>query len=174
MLDPFAAQKTLILFCDVHEPSTGQPYNRDPRSIAKAAEKYMGTAGIGDTAVFGPEAEFLRVRRRAVQGRHARVLLLPRQRGEPVEHRQRNMSRATSATARRSRAATSPVPPVDSGQDLRAEMVTTMSEMGVVVEKHHHEVAPSQHELGIKFGTLVNIADHMQIYKYVVHMVAHA
>jgi glutamine synthetase len=65
-----------------------------------------------------------------------------------------------------------PVPPVDSGADLRAEMLTVMGEMGVVIEKHHHEVAPSQHELGIKFGTLVQMADHMQIYKYAIHNVA--
>ena len=67
-----------------------------------------------------------------------------------------------------------PVPPVDSGQDMRAEMVSTMVEMGLDMEKHHHEVAPSQHELGLKFGTLVHSADTMQIYKYVVHMVAHS
>ena len=67
-----------------------------------------------------------------------------------------------------------PVPPVDSGTDLRAEMVTVMAEMGLTVEKHHHEVAPSQHELGIKFDTLVRCADNMQIYKYVVQNVAHS
>ena len=66
-----------------------------------------------------------------------------------------------------------PVPPVDSSQDLRSEMVTTLQEMGVTMEKHHHEVAPSQHELGIKFDTLVQSADNVQAYKYVVQMVSH-
>ena len=67
-----------------------------------------------------------------------------------------------------------PVPPVDSGADMRSEMVSTMAEMGLDMEKHHHEVAPSQHELGLKFGTLVGAADALQIYKYVTHMVAHS
>ena len=67
-----------------------------------------------------------------------------------------------------------PVPPVDSGQDLRSEMVLSLTEMGVPMEKHHHEVAPSQHELGIKFGTLISTADNVQLYKYAVHNVAHS
>ena len=67
-----------------------------------------------------------------------------------------------------------PVPPIDSAQDIRSEMLSVMAEMGVVVEKHHHEVASAQHELGIKFGPMVTLADHMQIYKYVIHNVAQA
>ncbi|NBC11450.1 MAG: type I glutamate--ammonia ligase [Planctomycetes bacterium] len=173
VIDPFAAQKTLVLFCDVHEPSTGQPYNRDPRSIAKAAQRYMDNAGIGDTAVFGPEAEFFVFDDvRFKSDMHESYYYLdseesPSNTGK--EYVEGNIGHRPTV-----KGGYFPVPPVDSGQDLRAEMVTTMAEMGVVVEKHHHEVAPAQHELGIKFGTLVNIADHMQIYKYVVHMVAHA
>jgi glutamine synthetase len=171
VMEPFAAQPTLVLFCDVHEPSTGEPYNRDPRSIAKAAEKYMESAGIGDTAVFGPEAEFFvfdDVRFKADMHESYYYLdspELPSRSGEIYEDG--NMGHRPDV-----KGGYFPVPPVDSGFDLRSEMLSTMGQMGVVVEKHHHEVAPAQHELGIKFDTLVRIADHMQIYKYVIHMVA--
>ncbi|MHA1601100.1 MAG: type I glutamate--ammonia ligase, partial [Alphaproteobacteria bacterium] len=172
VMDPFAAQPLLILFCDVADPSTGQPYERDPRSTALKAEAYLKSTGIGDTAVVGPEAEFFvfdDVRFKVEMNEcsfHFSSEEGPYMSGERVENG--NVGHRPPM-----KGGYFPVPPVDSGNDLRAEMVTVMDEMGLTVEKHHHEVAPSQHELGIKFDTLVRTADNMQIYKYVVHNVAH-
>ncbi len=172
VMDPFSAQPTLVMFCDVIEPSTGQPYSRDPRSTAKRAEAYLKSGGIGDTAYFGPEAEFFvfdDVRFEATMNRCAYEIDSdegPYTSGKAYEE-------GNWGHRPRVKGGYFPVPPVDSAQDLRAEMVSTMVEMGLNMEKHHHEVAPSQHELGLKFDTLVRCADNMQIYKYVVQMVAH-
>ena len=173
VMDPFAAQPLLVLFCDVLEPSTGQPYDRDPRSVAKKALAYMQSAGIGDTAFFGPEAEFFVFDDVKYQvDMHKIGFELDSEEGPYVTGKdlpEGNFGHRPSV-----KGGYFPVPPVDSGQDLRAEMVTVMAEMGLEMEKHHHEVAPSQHELGLKFGTLIQSADAMQIYKYVVHQVASA
>jgi len=173
VMDPFAAQPTLALFCDIHEPSTGQPYGRDPRSIAKAAERYMASAGIGDQAFFGPEAEFFVFDDVRFQVDMNKVgYELDSEEGPYTsgkEYEDGNLGHRPAI-----KGGYFPVPPVDSGSDLRAEMLSTMAEMGVPVEKHHHEVAPSQHELGIMFGSLIKTADNLQIYKYVIHNVAHA
>jgi glutamine synthetase len=172
VMDPFTAQPQLILVCDVTDPTTGQPYNRDPRSTARKAIAHLNQSGIGDTCFFGPEAEFFVFDdvRFGVQMNHTFFRFEseegPYMSGEELE--EGNLGHRPGI-----KGGYFPVPPVDSGTDLRAEMVSVMKEMGVEVEKHHHEVAPSQHELGVKFGTLVNQADMMQIYKYVVHMVAH-
>ncbi len=173
VMDPFSAQPQLILFCDVHDPVTGQPYNRDPRSTAGKALTYLQSSGIGDTAFFGPEAEFFIFDdvRFDVSMNHSFYRFSseegPYLSGEPME--EGNLGHRPTI-----KGGYFPVPPVDSGTDIRAEMVTVMAEMGLSVEKHHHEVAPSQHELGIKFDTLLRQADNMQIYKYVVHNVAHS
>jgi len=173
VMDPFAAQPTMNLFCDILEPSTGLPYRRDPRSIAKAAEKYMASAGVGDTAYFGPEAEFFVFDDVRFEVSMNRVFYeVDSEEGPYVSGKKfedGNLGHRPGV-----KGGYFPVPPVDSASDLRAEMVSVMAEMGVEVEKHHHEVAPSQHELGIKFATLVKSADNIQIYKYVVHNVAHA
>ncbi|WP_044564064.1 type I glutamate--ammonia ligase [Azospirillum sp. B4] len=173
VLDPFAAQPLLTVFCDVLEPSTGQPYKRDPRSIAKAAENYMASAGIGDTAYFGPEAEFFVFDDVKFEVSMNRVMYEFDSEEGPYTsgkaYPEGNLGHRPAV-----KGGYFPVAPIDAGQDLRAEMVTVMADMGVEVEKHHHEVAASQHELGIKFGTLVSMADTMQIFKYVVHNVAHA
>jgi len=172
VMDPFTAQPQLILFCDIHEPLTGLPYNRDPRSVAKKALAYMDSAGIGDTAYFGPEAEFFVFDDVRFQNNMNRTSYEidseegPYNSGEMMEGG--NIGHRPSI-----KGGYFPVAPVDSGTDLRAEMVTLMIQMGLDMEKHHHEVAPSQHELGLKFNTLIGSADGMQIYKYVVHMVAH-
>jgi glutamine synthetase len=171
--DPFAAQSTLVVFCDVVEPLTGQPYARDPRSIAKNAQNFLKSTGIGDTAYIGPEAEFFvfdDVRFDVTQ--QASYFMLdseegPYNSGKKIEggnHGHRPLPKGGYF----------PVGPVDASFDLRSEMVTTLLAMGVDMEKHHHEVAPSQHELGLKFNTLVKCADNMQLYKYVVRQVAHA
>ena len=173
VMDPFSAQPQLILFCDVHDPVTGQPYNRDPRSTAGKALTYLQSSGIGDTAYIGPEAEFFIFDdvRFEVSMNHSFYRFSseegPYLSGEAME--EGNLGHRPTI-----KGGYFPVPPVDSGTDIRAEMVTVMAEMGIPVEKHHHEVAPSQHELGIKFDTLLKQADAMQIYKYVVHNVAHS
>lgn len=173
VMDPFTAQPQLILFCDILEPSTGLPYDRDPRSIAKKALAYMATVGIGDTAFFGPEAEFFvfdDVRFDVSMNRVSFELDsedAPWVTGKAFEE-------GNHGHRPRVKGGYFPVPPVDSGTDMRAEMVSVMLEMGLPMEKHHHEVASSQHELGSKFGTLIQAADWMQIYKYCVHMVAHS
>ncbi|MFQ5773241.1 MAG: type I glutamate--ammonia ligase [Kiloniellaceae bacterium] len=172
VMDPFAAQPLLILVCDVNEPATGQPYERDPRSTAKKAEAYLKATGIGDTAVFGPEAEFFvfdDVRFKVEQNHcffHFTAEEGPYMSGEAME--EGNIGHRPPP-----KGGYFPVPPVDSATDLRAEMLTVMGEMGLKVEKHHHEVAPAQHELGFRFDTLVRTADNLQIYKYVVQNVAH-
>ena len=173
VMDPFAAQSTLVLFCDVLEPSTNQAYGRCPRSISKRAEAYLKSSGAGDTAYFGPEAEFFLFDDvRFSVGMHESFYKL-----DDVEapHR-RGMASEQGNTGHRPpvKGGYFPVPPVDSGQDIRSEMLQVIAEMGVETEKHHHEVATSQHELGVKFSTLVKTADNMQIYKYVVHNVAHS
>ncbi len=172
-IDPFFAQPTLALFCDVLEPSTGEPYSRDPRSTAKAALAHMAGAGFADTAFFGPEAEFFLfedVKIDVAMNRGSYEL-------DSVEGPY-NSNRAYEEGNLGHRPGVKggyfPVPPVDSGQDIRSEMTSVMADMGVPVEKHHHEVAPSQHELGMMFGTLIETADNLQLYKYTVQQVAHA
>jgi glutamine synthetase len=173
VMDPFAAQPMLTIFCDIIEPSTGKNYSRDPRSIAKAAEAYALSIGIADTIFFGPEAEFFvfdSVRYDVqMQGNFFEVDSEegPYNSGREYEH-------GNLGHRPRVKGGYFPAAPVDSGNDYRAEMVSVMADMGIEVEKHHHEVAASQHELGIKFATLVKCADNMQIYKYVVHNVAQA
>jgi glutamine synthetase len=172
VLDPFAAQTSLIMFCDVNEPGTGQSYNRDPRSIAKKAETYLASTGIGDTAYFGPEAEFFvfdDVRYKV--GMNGSMYELDSEEGP--YNTDRKYPDGNTGHRPPVKGGYFPVPPVDATSDLRAEMLSVMAEMGLPVEKHHHEVAPSQHELGVAYSTLVRTADYMQIYKYVVHNVAH-
>ncbi len=171
VMDPFSAQPMLILFCDIVEPTTGQPYQRDPRSIAKKAEAYLGTTGIGDTAYFGPEPEFFvfdDVRYKVEMNECTYAFSSeegPYVSGSMFE--EGNLAHRPGI-----KGGYFPVPPVDQAHDLRAEMVSTMLEMGLTMDKHHHEVAPSQHELGLAFSTLVRSADNVQIYKYCTQMVA--
>ncbi len=172
VMDPFAAQPALILICDIYEPTTGQPYNRDPRSVARKAEAYLGSTGIGDTAYFGPEAEFFVFDdvRFDVQMQRA-FYEISSEEGPYVSGA--IMDEGNLAHRPGVKGGYFPVPPVDSAHDLRAEMVTVLKEMGLSMDKHHHEVAPSQHELGMEFSTLVGAADNLQIYKYGTHMVSH-
>ena len=172
VMDPFTAQPQLIMFCDVLEPSTGDPYERDPRSTAKKAETYMRSSGAGDTAYFGPEAEFFIFDDvRYDVSMNQTFYQIDSEEGpynSGSEFPEGNFGHRPAI-----KGGYFPVPPVDSMTDIRAEMVTQMIEMGLEMEKHHHEVAPSQHELGQKFNTLVSTADQTQIYKYCVQMVAH-
>jgi glutamine synthetase len=173
IIDPFYQQTTLALFCDVVNPDTGTPYNRDPRSIAKSALNYVKQAGIGDTVFFGPEAEFF---------------IFDDVQWNTDPHDTRYSYDSTELPANTGKAYAEgnmghrpgpkggyfPVNPIDSAQDLRGEMLAVMGELGMEPEKHHHEVAPAQHELGLKFAELITMADRMQLYKYVIHNVAHA
>lgn len=171
--DPFSATPMLVIFCDVVEPSTGELYARDPRSTAKRAEAYLKTTGIGDTVYIGPEAEFFMfddVRfENSYNTSYYKIddIELPTNTGTKYESG--NMGHRP-----RAKGGYFPVAPVDSAVDIRGEMVSTMLELGLPCDKHHHEVAAAQHELGLTFGTLTTTADRMQIYKYVVHQVAHA
>lgn len=172
-IDPFSATPMMIIFCDIVEPSTGELYSRDPRSTAKRAEAYLRTTGIGDTVYVGPEAEFFMfddVRfENSYNTSYYKIddIELPTNSGTKYESG--NMGHRP-----RAKGGYFPVAPVDSAMDIRGEMVSTMLEMGLPCDKHHHEVAAAQHELGLTFGTLTQTADRMQIYKYVVHQVAHA
>jgi glutamine synthetase len=172
-VDPFSATPMLILFCDIVEPSTGALYARDPRSTAKRAEAYLGSTGIGDTVYVGPEAEFFMFDDVRFNTGYNESFFkiddieLPTNTGREYEG-------GNLAHRPRAKGGYFPVGPVDSATDIRGEMVSTMLEMGLPCDKHHHEVAAAQHELGLTFGTLVTTADRMQIYKYVVHQVAQA
>ena len=171
--DPFSATPMLIVFCDVVEPSTGELYARDPRSTAKRAEAYLASTGIGDTVYVGPEAEFFMFDDVRFDTSYNQSYFkiddieLPTNTGR--EYEGGNLGHRP-----RAKGGYFPVAPVDSAVDIRGEMVSTMIEMGLPCDKHHHEVAAAQHELGLTFGTLTTTADRMQIYKYVVHQVAHA
>ena len=172
-IDPFSATPMMILNCDIVEPSDGSLYARDPRSTAKRAEAYLKTTGLGDTVYVGPEPEFFMfddVRFETGYDRSAVYLddvELPTNTGK--EYEGGNLGHRP-----RAKGGYFPVPPVDPVMDVRAEMVTTMMEMGLPMDKHHHEVAAAQHELGLTFGKLVETCDRVQIYKYVVQQVANA
>jgi glutamine synthetase len=172
-VDPFFDEPTIVLTCDVIEPTDGKGYDRDPRSIAKRAEAYLKSTGIGDTAYFGPEPEFFvfdSVEWKVdMSGCFLKI----------------NSEEAAWATGEKIEGGNTghrpmvkggyfPVPPVDSLNDIRAAMSLALEEIGVPVEVHHHEVATAgQCELGTKFSTLVKRADWTQIQKYVIHNVAH-
>lgn len=171
-LDPFAAQPTLKVFCTVFEPISGDAYARCPRQIALKAEAYLKSLGIADTAYMGPEAEFFvfddvkyDVKMNKVSYEFDSI--------EGPYNTGRSYEEGNTGHRPRVKGGYFPETPVDSSSDLRAEMVTVLASLGVPVEKHHHEVAASQHELGIFFSTLVDCADNMQLYKYAVHNVAH-
>jgi len=172
VMDPFAAEPTMIILCDVHDPISGQRYDRCPRSIAKNAEEYLRSTGVGDTAFFGPEAEFFVFDdvRFATDMNNMSYQL---DSNEGPYNSFTKFEDGNPGHRPPVKGGYFPVPPVDSAQDMRSEMVSVMAMMGLDVEKHHHEVASSQHELGVKFTTLVNAADGLQAYKYVVQMVAH-
>ena len=170
-IDPFFAETTLVLVCDVLEPTTGEPYTRDPRGIAKKAEAMVKSMGVGDTIYFGPEAEFFvfdDVRYSATPyntGFKLNSVEFPS--NSDTEYEGGNLGHRVWT-----KKGYFPVPPQDSVQDMRSEMLAAMARMGVKVEKHHHEVASAQHELGMKFSPLTVMADQLQIYKYCITQVA--
>ncbi len=173
VMDPFTDEPSLILVCDVIEPTTGQGYERDPRSVAKRAEAYLKSTGIADTAFFGPEPEFFvfdDVRWGAtMSGAFYKVDSDEAEWNSEKVYEDGNIGHRPGL-----KGGYFPVPPVDSLNDLRAAMCLAMEEMGVSTEVHHHEVATAgQCEIGTMFNTLVKRADWNQILKYCVHNVAH-
>lgn len=171
--DPFSTQRTLIIFCDVIDPITGENYNRDPRSIAARAENYLRQTGIATTAYFGPEAEFF-IFDGIRYGTSGTSSFYEIESDEFLHCNGAPMNPNSHGHRPHAKGGYFPVAPIDSLHDMRSEMCETMEQMGLQMERHHHEVAPAQHELGLKFGTLVNTADNLQIYKYVVKNVAHS
>ena len=172
-VDPFYAEKTICIHCSIVEPDTGEAYERDPRGTAEKAEAYLKSSGIGDTSYFGPEAEFFVFddARWSTKTEHTGY----RVDSEEMPHNSwTEMEGGNLGHRPGPKGGYFPVAPVDSGQDMRSEMLAVMTELGLEPEKHHHEVAPAQHELGMKFSTLTTMADRMQLYKYTVHMVSAA
>ena len=172
-IDPFFQNTTLAIMCDILNPNDNTAYNRDPRMMAKKAENFLKSSGVGDTAFFGPEAEFFVFD-------DVRWNTDPNNTGYSFDDRElpfntgKQYEGGNMGHRPGPKGGYFPVPPIDSLQDMRSEMLTLMAELGLQPEKHHHEVAPAQHELGMKFNTLVQMADNMQLYKYIVHNVAHS
>ena len=171
-IDPFYKEKTLSMICSIKEPRTGEFYDRDPRTIAAKAREFMANAGIGDTAFFGPEAEFfifddVRFDQTESQGYYYL---------DSVEGRWntgRNEAGGNLGYKPAYKGGYFPVAPTDTVQDIRTEMLLTMAQCGVPIEKHHHEVATGgQNELGIRFAPIIEAADYLMTYKYVIKNVA--
>jgi len=172
-IDPFYAEKTLCIHCSVLEPDTNEPYDRDPRGTAQKAEAYLKSTGIGDVSYFGPEAEFFLfddVRFSVEMNKVSfEVDADDASWNSDTQYEIGNMGHRPTV-----KGGYFPVNPTDSSHDLRGEMLSTMKRMGMKVDKHHHEVASCQHELGLIFGSLTHQADELQKYKYVIHNVANA
>ena len=173
VVDPFLQDTTLLLRCDVIEPDTMQGYDRDPRSIAKRAEAYLNSTGIGDSAYFGPEAEFFvfdSIRwANDISGASYQIESTEAAWSSSRDYEEGNIGHRPAV-----KGGYFPVPPVDSLQDVRSAMCLAMADMNLEVEVHHHEVGTAgQGEIGTRFDTLVAKADQLQVYKYCVHNVAH-
>ncbi|MFN4057746.1 MAG: type I glutamate--ammonia ligase [Roseinatronobacter sp.] len=172
-VDPFYAEKTIAIHASIVEPDTNEPYERDPRGTAQKAEAYLKSSGIGDASYFGPEAEFFVFDNVKFSDKMNKVSF-----EVDAEESAWNSDTTYDSGNTGHRPGVKghyfAMNPVDVNQDLRSEMVTTMKEMGMKVDKHHTEVASAQHELGLIFGTLTKQADEIMKYKYVVRNVADA
>jgi glutamine synthetase len=171
-LDPFTDETVLNITCDVIEPSDMKGYDRDPRSIAKRAEAYLKSTGLGDTAYFGPEPEFFIFDSVTwhvdMSGCHVKIKSEEAPWSSGEEYEGGNMAHRAPV-----KGGYFPVPPIDTLHDIRNAMCLALEQQGVEVEVHHHEVAaPGQGEIGTRFNTLVKRADWMQILKYTVWMTA--
>jgi glutamine synthetase len=170
-VDPFFEAKTLVLICNICDPITGKDYTRDPRNIARKAENYLKGTGIADTAYFGPEAEFFIFDEiRFDQNEHEGYYFI-----DAVEGRW-NSGRCEAPNLGykpRYKEGYFPVPPSDSHQDLRSEMMLTLERVGVPIECQHQEVATGgQAEIDMRFAPLVAMADNLLKYKYIIKNVA--
>lgn len=172
-LDPFTADPTLVVFCDVFDIYKGTLYEKCPRSIAKKALKYLESSGLADTAYFGPENEFFIFDNIKVKDA-INVQYYEIDSSEGIWNSHTDFPGSTNTGHRPgTKGGYFPVAPVDSQVDLRAEIVKTLHQIGMETFVVHHEVAQGQGEIGVKFGTLIEAADNVQKLKYVVKMVAH-
>ncbi|MCF6229835.1 MAG: glutamate--ammonia ligase [Gammaproteobacteria bacterium] len=173
VMDPFFEESTLILRCDIVEPTTMQGYERDPRSVAKRAEAYLKSTGIADAAFFGPEPEFF-ILDDVRWGSSMSGSFVKIDSDEAEWNSEKVFEDGNIGHRPGIKGGYFPVPPVDALHDIRAAMCETMEQMGLKIEVHHHEVATAgQCEIGVAFNTLVNKADEVQIHKYAIHNVAH-
>ncbi|NBX99001.1 MAG: type I glutamate--ammonia ligase, partial [Burkholderiaceae bacterium] len=174
-IDPFYEESTLVITCDVIEPSDGKGYDRDPRSIAKRAEDYLKSTGLGDTAYFGPEPEFF-VFDGIRWGSDMQGCFVKIESEEAPWSSGAKFEGGNTGHRPGKKGGYFPVSPVDTFQDMRSEMCLILENyMGIPVEVHHHEVAgQGQCELGTKFSTLTQRADWTIWQKYVVQNVAHS
>jgi len=170
--DPFRARKTLLLYCFVHDPLTGEPYDRDPRYVAKKAEAYLLGTGLADTSYWGPEAEFyIFDSARFEQNSHSAYYYIDSEEG--AWNSGREEPGGNLAFKPRYKEGYFPVPPTDHFQDLRSEMVAVMEALGIQIEVQHHEVGTAgQAEIDMRYDTLLRTADNVTLYKYIVKSVA--
>jgi len=170
-VDPFYAEKTICVHCSIVEPDTGEAYERDPRGTAEKAEAYLKSSGIGDVAYMGPEAEFFLFDDVRFENKINKVSYevdaIDGSWNTDTEYEMGNMGHRPGV-----KGGYFPVNPTDDSHDLRSEMLSTMKRLGMKTDKHHHEVASCQHELGLIFDSLTKQADELQKYKYVIHNVA--
>merc|ERR1711879_494292 len=171
-LDPFTADSTIIMFCDVYDIYKGEMYEKCPRSIAKKALTHLSESGVGDVAYFGPENEFFIFDDvKIVDSINESYFKVDSEEGEwasAVDYEGGNMGHRPGT-----KGGYFPAQPTDSMVDLRAEMMLVLEQVGLEVVLGHHEVAQAQGEIGIVFGDLIEAADNVQKYKYVCKMVAH-
>jgi len=170
--DPFRQHKTLLLYCFVHDPLTKEPYERDPRYVAKKAEEFLKSTGVADTSYWGPEAEFyIFDSARFAQNQHSAFYYIDSDEGawnSGAEEGGKNL-----AYKPRYKEGYFPVPPTDHYQDLRSEMVRRLIDAGIDIEVQHHEVGTAgQAEIDMRFDTLLKTADKVTLYKYIVKSVA--
>lgn len=174
-VDPFSEHKTLVFFCDIKDPITGKDYTRDPRHIAKKAEAYLKSTGIGDTAYFGAELEFFVFDKAYFdQNSHSGYYFIDSDEAIWNSGNERNIDGTFNKGYKiRHKEGYFPVPPHDTLQDLRSEAVLILEKIGVKVETHHHEVATAgQGEIDFRFDTLTKTADNTLKVKYVLKNVA--
>jgi len=171
IIDPFRKYPTLSLICNIVDPITKEPYTRDPRYIAQKAEQYLKSTGIGDTAYFGPEAEFFIFDDvRFDQNAHSGYYFIDSVEGIWNSGKEENPNLGYKP---RHKEGYFPVPPTDSLEDMRTEMVTIMQKCGIQVEAQHHEVATAgQGEIDMRFSPLVAMADKLMLFKYIIKNVA--
>ncbi len=172
-VDPFTTSPTLVLTCDIIEPTTDSGYDRDPRNTARKAEEYLKATGIGDVAYFGPEPEFFVFDDVRFETKtHSNFYSIdseeaPHNSGKKIEGG--NLARRSQA-----KGAYFDPSPVDSGQDIRSEMVEILREVGITPSLHHHEVATAQFEIGFLYDTLTKTGDNVQKFKHVIHNLSQA
>ncbi len=170
-MDPFTPVPTLTMICDIADPVTRSPYTRDPRNVAKKAEAYLKSTGIGDTAYIGPEAEFFIFDDiRFESAGHGAFYKIDTVEGTWNTGRDEGPNLGYKC---RPKEGYFPVPPQDKFQDIRTEMVLALEQLGIEVEAQHHEVATAQCEIDMKFRPLVQMADQLQWFKYVLKNVAY-